>query len=184
MTKHVYLTKANDDFVSFCKCANPRVTSPGQLACPWCGCGWLFNCMDCRLAFTFAMGIETEEPWGELARRDMKNFSGADPTPQEIAVWTDFMRSYLAGVEPGVRYVYLDGRLIPVTQKRVEFDGWHTAHKFEFVPQVEALKDPSIRERYLGNQKYWERYEGYLLPTELGKPLIRDSEKAWWEFWR
>ena len=44
MAKHIYLRKANDDFVSHCECAkaDALISSPGQMDCPWCVCieGW------------------------------------------------------------------------------------------------------------------------------------------------
>jgi hypothetical protein len=52
VAKHLYLRKANDDFVSHCKCpkADSLISSPGQMDCPWCGCGWLFICSRCNKA--------------------------------------------------------------------------------------------------------------------------------------
>jgi hypothetical protein len=49
--------------------------------------------MTCRKAFTFAKVIETERPWEDLARADLRGKFDADPTPEEIAEWVQFMKS-------------------------------------------------------------------------------------------
>jgi len=48
----VYLVKASNDLISHCKCEYAPIGAPGQMDCPWCGCGWLFLCPKCRRAFT------------------------------------------------------------------------------------------------------------------------------------
>ncbi|HJN76044.1 MAG TPA: hypothetical protein QGF58_19085 [Myxococcota bacterium] len=49
-----FLIKDSDDLLSFCKCDTGLVGVPGQLDCPWCGCGWMLSCIDCRKSFVFA----------------------------------------------------------------------------------------------------------------------------------
>jgi hypothetical protein len=62
--KIVCLKKANGDLVSFCRWGDVHITYPPQLSCPWCGCVWLFACIACRKAFTFAQGVESGTSWG------------------------------------------------------------------------------------------------------------------------
>ena len=66
------------------------------------------------------------------------------------------MKVILKDVRPGIRYVILDGTLFPAEEEEVEFDGWHAHHRFERLPQVEALADRAILERSLANRIYWE----------------------------
>jgi hypothetical protein len=86
VAKHLYLQKANDDFVSHCRChrGDALISSPAQMDCPWCGCGWLFTCGVCRKAFAFAEGVEINESWEETAERDVRAFFRRDPEPKEV----------------------------------------------------------------------------------------------------
>jgi hypothetical protein len=186
MATHIYLAKANNDLISHCACSTALITSPPQMDCPWCGCGWLFTCLECRKAFTFAVAIETEQSWDELARVDLLARSKTDPSVAGVAAWVESMMSYVAEAKVGEKYVALDGRIIPVSQQRVDFDGWHASHRFDFVPQVAAMSDPTVMKRILGSEEYWQTHAITSMspPSDLGKPAVRDREKRWWEFWR
>ena len=184
MPRHIYLTKDSDDLISHCRCNNALVTFPPQADCPWCGCGWLFTCIECRKAFTFARGVETDEDWEDLARRDLGNRTGSTPIPEEIHEWVEAMQELLHDVEVGKKYVVFDGRIIPTDQQSLDFDGWHSTHRLPFVPQVAALTNPSILKEVLTSEEYWQshRLEDFD-PSALGTPAIRDR-KRWWEFWK
>ena len=75
----IYLVKANDDLVSHCQCEQGIIAEPGQVGCPWCGCGWLFSCIKCRKAFTFATAVEIDKTWEELAREDLYSYFKQEP---------------------------------------------------------------------------------------------------------
>ena len=121
----IYLRKANSDVVNHCKCADSYVTAPGQMDSPWCGCGWLFTCSDCRKAFTFAEAVEVDFTLEEMARRDLQhwNRAGTAPSAEDIQGWVDFMQTFLRGVEAGQRCVYLDGVVIPTDADGLTFEG-------------------------------------------------------------
>src|SRR5689334_9846882 len=122
MASHVYLIKDNADLVCHCKCDKALITFPPQMDCPWCGCGWLFSCIECRKAFTFARGVEVEESWKDLAIREFTNKWGKRPAQEEVTSWVEAMKELLADVEVGERYVCLDGAIIPVETGSLEFD--------------------------------------------------------------
>jgi len=153
--RHIYLAKASDDLVSHCRCETALVALPGQLDCPWCGCGWLFSCVDCRKAFTFAQAIEVDEPWDALARRDLRRRANREPDDLEVRRWVNWMRELLADVELGERYVYLDGELFRSDVSALAFDGWYARHELELLPQVAALADPQVLAALLTNREYW-----------------------------
>jgi hypothetical protein len=155
MAKHIYLAKESDDLVSHCRCENAMVGFPGQLDCPWCGCGWLFSCHQCRKAFTFAKGIETDEPWKSLARRDIQAIGRAEPNDIEIQEWVNGMQTLLADVEPGKTYVSFDGHFIPTDVSSLSLDGWFAHHDLDFLPQIAALQDPRVIDNILANKTYW-----------------------------
>ncbi len=155
MAKHVYLVKDSDDLVSHCHCKEAHITFPPQMGCPWCGCGWLFTCIECRKAFTFARGVEVNETWEETARRDLTNRWNAKPSKREVTSWVLAMQELLADVEVGKKYVCLDGAIIPADVDELDIEGWHSHHEFAFVPQVAALTDRSIIDNYLANREYW-----------------------------
>jgi hypothetical protein len=158
VAKHVYLRKANDDFVSHCKCAkaDALIFSPGQMDCPWCGCGWLFICSRCRKAFTFAEGVEVHESWEETGDRTVRALYQREPEPNEVEEWVGFMKILLKGVKPGRRYVFLDGYVIPSNAEGVTIEGWHAHHDLDFVPQVAAMTDPEVRNELLCSREYWQ----------------------------
>jgi hypothetical protein len=158
MAKHLYLRKANDDFVSHCKCdkADALIASPGQMDCPWCGCGWLFICSRCRKAFTFAEVVEVDESWEEMADRTLRNLYQREPEPGDAEEWIGFMKILLKDIRPGDQYVYFDGWVVPTTAERINFEGWHSRHDLEFVPHVCALHDPEVCTGLLSSREYWE----------------------------
>src|SRR4051794_39312237 len=95
--------------------------------CPWCGCGWLFACVNCRKAFTFAEGVLVPEPWEETALRDLRGWK-TQPSDEDVAGWVDAMKELLADVRVGERYVCLDGLINPADATSVRFEGWHSRH--------------------------------------------------------
>jgi hypothetical protein len=155
--KITYLKKANDDVISFCACGDGRVTFPAQMNCPWCGCGWLFTCITCRKAFTFAEGVEIEGTWEDLAREDIRSRLEEDPSDEDVASWIEGMKEITREVRAGVRYVVIDGSVIPADAKDVDFDGWHARHKFARLPQEEARSDKSLLDVRLSNRDYWSK---------------------------
>jgi hypothetical protein len=155
MPRLIYLAKANDKLVSHCKCKQALITFPPQMDCPWCGCGWLFTCIDCRKAFTFARGVELNESWEDIARRDLTNMWKRKPVAKDVRDWVGAMKELLADVEAGKDYVCLDGTIIPADAAGIEFEGWHSRHDLEYLPQVAALKKPSIVDKVLANPDYW-----------------------------
>src|SRR5262249_32220662 len=97
---HMYLRKANDDLVSHCGCdkADALVSSPCQMDCPWCGCGWLFGCSRCRKAFTFAEAVEVDESWEQTGRRMIRTLYQREPGRTDLQEWIAFMKLLLKGV--------------------------------------------------------------------------------------
>ena len=96
------------------------------------------------------------EAWDATARRDLVNATGQEPRANEVAEWVAGMQELLADVQIGHQYVCLDGTIIPADAARVEFDGWHSRHRLEFLPHVAALSDDSVERDILANMDYWE----------------------------
>jgi hypothetical protein len=157
---HIYLRKSNDDLLSHCRCepTDALISSPGQLDCPWCGCGWLFTCSRCRMAFTFAQGVEIDESWEETGERDIRALYQRDPRPGEVEQWVDYLQDLLKRVRPGKKhvYVYFDGHVIAAGARGLTIEGWHSYHSLDFIPQVAALKQPSLLDSLLGSRGYWQ----------------------------
>jgi hypothetical protein len=158
VAKHIHLRKANDDLVSHCKCdkADALISAPGQMDCPWCGCGWLFICNRCRKAFTFAEGVRVDESWTEIGKRSLRGFYGREPEPKEIDEWVGFMKFLHKGVRTGGKYVYFDGYVVPATAEGIAVEGSHARHDLDYVPQVAALTDPEIMNDLLCSHEYWQ----------------------------
>lgn len=153
--KITYLKKVNDDLISFCSCGDGRVTFPAQMDCPWCGCGWLFSCITCRKAFTFAEGVEIETSWPDLARDDIRNHWNEEPSEEDVDSWVEAMKEILAEVRVGEHYVIVDGLVIPVDSSELKFEGWAARHDFKELPQIRALADKAVLEERLANREYW-----------------------------
>src|SRR5437016_12366537 len=105
----IYLRKANNDIINWCKCTDGYISSPGQMDCPWCGCGWLFICSRCRKAFTFAEAVEIDESWEQTAHRSIRGHYERDPKVGEVEEWIEFMQILLKSIQLGQMYVYLNG---------------------------------------------------------------------------
>jgi hypothetical protein len=152
---HLYLMKENNDLVSHCRCSSALITFPPQQSCPWCGCGWLFTCIRCRKAFTFARAVAVDESWEAIAHRDLANFAQWEPEPSAVVDHANALRDLHTDVVEGVTYVCLDGVFIPSDAGFVRFDGWHARHSLDFVPQSAALTDSTLIQRILANPEYW-----------------------------
>lgn len=155
MASHIYLAKASTDLLCFCECAEALMTFPPQLDCPWCGCGWLFSCSECRTSFTFARGVTVNESWEDLARRDMTNYGRTSVSTDDVDNWVRAMKELLAHVKVGATYVCLDSVIIPVDAGAFQFEGRHSRHDLAFVPQVAALEDRSVIDDLLSSPEYW-----------------------------
>jgi hypothetical protein len=155
MPKTVYLERANRSLICHCRCRNSLVAAPVQMDCPWCGCGWLFTCLNCRKAFTFARGVEVDESLEDLATQDLAARHGTDLELADVAGWVEWMSVLLKAVEPGREYVYLDGYFIDVETTPLQFDGWHSRHDLPWVPQARALEDPTALNDTVGAEEYW-----------------------------
>jgi hypothetical protein len=130
----IHLVKVNDDLVSHCKCEQGIVGDPGQLDCLWCGCGWLFSCSKCRKAFSFAIAVEIDKTWEELATEDLYSYNKQTPDDDSVADWIKNMKAMTEHIELGQSYVYLDGCFIPAEEENFQFTGHKTEHHLSKVP--------------------------------------------------
>jgi hypothetical protein len=123
--------------------------------CPWCGCGWLFICSQCRKAFTFAQGVEIGESWEVTGDRIVRAYYQREPERGEVEKWVEFMKILLKEVNAGDKYVYFDGYVVPATAGGLTLEGWHTHHDLSSIPQVAALTNPAVLDNLLGSRDYW-----------------------------
>lgn len=124
--------------------------------CPWCGCGWLFTCMGCGKAFSFARAVFVPETLEELMTRSLTRAWGKPPTPDVVADSVQWMQILLKNVRPGRVYVYFDGFFVDADAAGIQCDGSHARHDLSFVPQVQAMTDPNVEKQILSNRAYWE----------------------------
>jgi hypothetical protein len=160
------LVKANNDLISHCACAAPIATT-GQADCPWCGCGWLFTCVDCRKAFTFAKVALTDTSPVDLVRRDLTalGLSAEEIDGDELAAEAEWMTDELDRLNVGDICVFMDGNILSVAEADIEIEGWFAKHSFDVLPQVAALSDPSVLDKTLKSLDYWLERE-LEAPTE------------------
>ena len=130
--------------------------STSQMDCPWCGCGWLISCSECRKAFTYGVIKETDSTLLYLARREA-TIRGIieDLVEADLCDWADSMDDELSRFEVGEHVVYFDGCYFPVTSEPVQFNGLYSEHDLECIPHWDAMTDPHYLDQTLGNQQYW-----------------------------
>ncbi len=152
---YLHLEKANEAGICHCKCERALVAAPGQLDCPWCGCGWLFSCAECGKAFTYAKPVIMHTPLEKLVEMDMLG-RGWDNDPEFFGSCTDAMREMLAEIEEGIEYVYLDGYFLPLDAEDFSLEGMHANHEITELPHAVELKSPGALSAALGEPDYWE----------------------------
>jgi hypothetical protein len=150
----LYLFRVDERLVSHCRCRSAPIALPRQAECPWCGCGWLFTCLNCGKAFTFAIAKQTRVTLEEYAQRDL----GKDVSSSELVAWTRYMRQLLRDIGVDRTYVYFDGRVVDASASEVTFRGIYARHSLGCVPQTEALRDKSVVSDLLRNPDYWNHY--------------------------
>jgi hypothetical protein len=151
------LIKANDDLVSWCKCAWPAYASSGQLDCPWCGCGWLFTCASCRRAFTFAKVVYAEVPLRQIMQQERSSYHNQPVAldDSEVISRTEWLEFELELLPVGTICAYLDGKVLAVDSADIRFNGWFAHHELDSVPQWSVRGSRAGIEALLGDKAYW-----------------------------
>jgi hypothetical protein len=149
-----WLAKANDDVLSHCRCAHAIAAGPTQLDCPWCGCGWLISCVQCRKAFTFAEVVEVDRTYRDLCAADFRS-QGIEIDEGELIDAAGWMADAVAPLQLGERVVYLDGVYFLVDECDVQFDGAFATHDLVRMPHAEALESSGVLNETLGKSRYW-----------------------------
>ena len=142
--------------INYCACEGLAIASAfDQWDSPWRGTGWLFTCIDCCKAFTIATVVDASESYENLAQRALRRFFVGGPPVDHLVPWYVEEMKLLETLELGEQYAYFDGLAVRVKDGCVYGDGIKRPHDLPFVPQIEALEDPTIKEQILCNQWYW-----------------------------
>ena len=149
-----YLVKANDDVLSFCKCAEGLAAGPAQADCPWCGCGWMICCIKCGKAFIFGRVVNIDRTYLDIAREDFVA-RGLDARDEGVPSFAQWMAEALADFAIGDIVVYLDGAYLRLDAIDFAYDGWFAQHEFERLPHAVALEEPAALDGTLGDKQYW-----------------------------
>jgi hypothetical protein len=153
MTK--WLCKASDDGLSHCACQAPLAALPGQLDCPWCGCGWMIACATCHKAFTFARVVEIDRSHEDLVRADLLDRGLPEVDAAEVRDGVAWLAETFADFEVGDTVVYLDGRYVRADPRPVAFEGLYAAHDHPGPPQVAAARAGRPLTEDLGRPQWW-----------------------------
>lgn len=125
--------------------------------CPWCGCGYLFSCLSCGKAFTFArceeVGLEAED----IVAIDYERFfgDGRKCPKDKIEKYAADLRLSMSNLKLGSEYVILDTHVIEVAE-RAYFTGEYGKHLLDVLPQVEHRSDKKALISAL-ERPYWTR---------------------------
>lgn len=149
------LSKANDDVLSHCQCSTPLASLPSQLDCPWCGCGWLIGCTQCRRAFTYAQVVEVKTDYETYIQDDRRRGGFEDYDPSELSDCASWLEDTLADLHVGKTVVYLDGMYFEVDAEPAAFEGLYALHELQRLPHFQALRKPALLRATLGERSYW-----------------------------
>jgi hypothetical protein len=149
------LAKANDDVLSHCKCSTPLASIPMQLDCPWCGCGWLICCTQCRRAFTYARVVEVDTDYQTFIEGDRRRGKLSDFDPEELRDCALWLEDALADIPVGQTVAYLDGMYFELHSELGLFEGLYATHELEHLPHFIALTEPQHLRATLGEPSYW-----------------------------
>ena len=155
----LWLARSRNAVCCHCTCKPGLVGVPGQLDCPWCGCGWLFFCITCRKGFTFARPVRVKQTPEELAEADFRGMFKRAPSKKELRQWTTALGAFFGKLDEDEEYCYLDGVLVPISQEQVTVKGLFATHALKRLPQVMALKRPAILGTTLEDVDYWTSRE-------------------------
>lgn len=155
----LHITRASNDGVASCRCADSLMAVPDQSETPWDGSGWQMLCHKCGKVFTFGKAIRVNMTLRDFILKDLKKRD----LPRELLDDRDFIDGccesigeMLADLEEGKEYVYLDGMLIPTDlEGPIEFDGIFAAHDLTSVPHAELRRDKAAARHLLGDPRYW-----------------------------
>jgi hypothetical protein len=150
-----FLFKASDAGISHCRCVDTPAMSTSQLDCPWCGCGWMIPCSRCGKSFTYAEVRKTDIPLHVLGRREVERRGLADISDGDIEEWAVGMTEMLDCFDVGDIVVYLDGSYWTVDSTDIAFEGYFASHKLDRLPHAQALEEPAMLDRILGDKQYW-----------------------------
>jgi hypothetical protein len=150
-----YIAKANDNVISHCKCRAPLASPPGQLDCPWCGCGWMICCTDCGKAFVYGKVVNADDTYDTLIRMNYVRRGYTNVTDEELQNDARMMEEMLTPFEVGDIVVYFDGCYFSVGEEPIEFEGLYASHKLDRLPHAIALKRPEYLREVLGDVNYW-----------------------------
>jgi hypothetical protein len=98
---------------------------------------------------------ETDVPLVEFGRREVAARGLKDIPEAEIEDWAEGMAEMLDNFEIGDTIVYLDGSYWRIDERDIHFDGYYASHHLDRLPHAEALRDPALLDRFLGDTKYW-----------------------------
>ncbi len=152
----LYLVKSSNEFVSHCLCDFAPISYPGQLDCPWCGCGWLFTCMNCQKGFTFAKAVRIKQSWRSLAQVDIFRNSGEMANYKSSSDWIADMGSLLEEIIENHVYSYIDWNVLDTGCGKVRFKGDVMKHKFDSNPHRSAISAGLSKDTFeLAKRSYW-----------------------------
>jgi hypothetical protein len=149
-----YLEKANNETVSFCQCEHALASIPGQLDCPWCGCGYLMSCTYCRKSFTYAQVVEIDLTYVEIVTADRKR-GGYDTATEVVKSQADWLADVMQDFETGDLVVYFDGFFLKLDAADLELEGLFANHSLARLHHHDALIAPAALIATLGNVGYW-----------------------------
>jgi hypothetical protein len=149
------LRKANDDVLSHCKCSTSLASLPSQLDCPWCGCGWLIGCTQCRRSFSYARVAEVETDYETFIQNDRRRSEYPDFDRSELKNYALWLEDTLADIPVGTTVVYLDGMYFDLNSEPGLFEGLYAVHELQRLPHFVALTNPAYLRATLGERSYW-----------------------------
>lgn len=66
------------------------------------------------------------------------------------------MKVLTKDIQLGMDYAYIDGWVFPTVATHLRFEGIHSRHDLDAMPQAVAILDRRVLDHTLGDKRYWE----------------------------
>lgn len=161
-SRYIWLVADDPDQSWYCRCRIGVVDAPWHnlTTHPVGGTGWLWTCAYCSRAFKFAIATKISGSIAKIAKRAtprrQKVIAQNGSIEENVVIatpndWIELVAPIQTSIKLGERYVFFDGRALPVRHGPVKFTGLFRSHDLPDLPHI--VEDLAMETIY--NPDYW-----------------------------